>query len=84
MSEADDFLSIGEKIGFELNLSMTEDQARELATRIAVALSKERRRCAKIARAYVEDILDCSVELDDPENIAAAILESAEGVANDN
>jgi hypothetical protein len=84
MTEADEFLRIGQEIGFELNLSMTEEQARELATRIAVALSKERRRCAKIAKAYVEDILDCSVELDDPENIATAILENAAGVANDN
>ena len=80
MSEADDFLSIGQKI----NLSMTEEQARELATRIAVALSKERHRCAKIAKEYVEDMLDCSVEDADPEKIATAILENAAGAANDN
>ncbi|MDH0871926.1 hypothetical protein [Agrobacterium pusense] len=43
---------------------------------IARAILAERERCADVARRYLEDIADCNMNEDEPEKIAAAIMDS--------
>lgn len=44
-------------------------------TAIARAILAERERCADVARRYLEDIAGCNMSEDEPERIAASIMD---------
>lgn len=44
-------------------------------TAIARAILAERHRCADVARRYLEDIAGCDMNEDEPEKIAAAVMD---------
>lgn len=47
---------------------------------IARAILSERQRCARYARAYLEDLAGCDMAEDEPERIASGILTGGEFV----
>lgn len=44
-------------------------------TAIARAILAERERCADVARRYLEDIAGCNMDEDEPDKIAAAVMD---------
>lgn len=52
-----------------------EQMAREAAkTAIAHAIYEERKRCAKVASMYLEDIKGCDMRDDEPQRLATTIM----------
>ncbi|OOO25585.1 hypothetical protein [Agrobacterium sp. YIC 4121] len=54
------------------NAGITDSHARKV---FAAAILAERERCADVARRYLEDISGCNLNEDEPEKIAAAIMD---------
>ncbi|MDI6027031.1 hypothetical protein QBK99_12605 [Corticibacterium sp. UT-5YL-CI-8] len=52
------------------SVGITDSHSRKV---LAAAILAERKRCANVARAYLEDLAGCSLRDDEPERIAAKI-----------
>ncbi|MGK9263821.1 hypothetical protein KXS15_23035 [Sinorhizobium meliloti] len=52
----------------------------EVLLAIGTAIAGERERCARYARAYLEDLAGCDMADDEPEQIASGILTGGEFV----
>lgn len=55
--------------------AMMEDHAWDDAEQVARAILAERQRCADTARRYLEDIAGCDMNDDEPDKIAAAVMD---------
>lgn len=51
------------------------DERRAIHEWVNAAILAERERCADVARRYLEDIAGCNINEDEPEKIAAAIMD---------
>lgn len=51
------------------------EEANTIHMVISRAILAERERCADVARRYLEDISGCNLNEDEPEKIAAAIMD---------
>lgn len=54
------------------NAGITDSHARKV---FAAAILAERERCADVARRYLEDIAGCNMNEDEPDKIAAAVMD---------
>lgn len=52
-----------------------QTRGEDIANVIARAILAERQRCADVARRYLEDIAGCDMNDDEPDKIAAAVLD---------
>ncbi|WP_146175679.1 hypothetical protein [Agrobacterium pusense] len=51
------------------------EEANTIHMAIARAILAERERCADVARRYLEDIAGCNMNEDEPDKIAAAVMD---------
>ena len=80
MSEQDNFMKtlpidIQSTADVVLDAILFADSNYERRAIIAKVVLAERHRCADVARRYLEDIAGCNMNEDEPEKIAAAIMD---------